>query len=88
MSFPEPIPTLTDEEAEEFLKRLENFKLSKDQKEFYKKAKEIFDKHKNDDLKTADEYEKRIAEVHHEFMMLIADYSSKFPAEYMMSRWV
>ena len=38
MGYPPPIPTLKGKDAEEFLRRLKNFKLTEKQKAFYKEA--------------------------------------------------
>ena len=38
MAYPEPIPILRQKDAREFLKRLDQFRLTKAQKEFYKDA--------------------------------------------------
>jgi len=38
MAYPEPIPSLKGKQAERFLRDLENFKLTKDQMEFYRAA--------------------------------------------------
>jgi hypothetical protein len=42
MAYPEPIPELKGKDAREFLKRLKNFKLTEEQKEFYRDALEKF----------------------------------------------
>ena len=42
MAYPEPIPVLKSKDAKEFEKRLESFKLSGAQKEFYREAIERF----------------------------------------------
>ena len=42
MAFPPPTPPLNKEETEEFLERLENFKLSQKQKDLYKDAEEMY----------------------------------------------
>ncbi len=42
MTYPEPIPALTAKETEEFEKRLSFFRLSAEQKRFYKEARERF----------------------------------------------
>ena len=44
MAYPEPIPTLRGRQAEEFLERLKNFKLTPCQKEFYSDAREFYRK--------------------------------------------
>lgn len=44
MAYPEPIPPVRGRNAEEFLKRLENFKLTRKQKEFYKDARKMYRK--------------------------------------------
>jgi len=41
MAYPEPIPEIKGRDAKEFIKRLENFDLTEEQKEFYKDAKEF-----------------------------------------------
>jgi hypothetical protein len=46
MAYPEPIPVLKSKDAKEFDKRLSQFKLSKAQKQFYKKGLAAF---KDDD---------------------------------------
>lgn len=38
MAYPEPIPSLKGKQAEQFLRDLENFKLTKEQMEFYREA--------------------------------------------------
>jgi len=38
MAYPEPIPSLKGKQAEQFLKDLENFRLTKEQMEFYREA--------------------------------------------------
>ena len=38
MAYPEPIPPLKGKQAEKFLRDLENFKLTKEQMEFYREA--------------------------------------------------
>jgi len=50
MSYPEPIPTLKGEDAIEFERRLEEFKLTDEQKAFYAQARERFAKHRHDDI--------------------------------------
>jgi len=35
-----------------------------------------------------EEYEKAIEQKHHELQILIAEYSDKHPANYMVSKWV
>jgi hypothetical protein len=42
MAYPEPIPRLSRKESEEFLENLENFKLTPEQRQFYKEARERF----------------------------------------------
>jgi len=42
MAYPEPIPDLTGKQAKEFWKRLDNFKLTKKQKDFYKGARAYY----------------------------------------------
>lgn len=42
MAYPEPIPVLKSKDAKEFEKRLESFKLSGAQKEFYREALKTF----------------------------------------------
>ena len=42
MAYPEPIPALKAKEAKEFEKRLSCFRLSAEQKRFYKEARERF----------------------------------------------
>ena len=42
MAYPEPIPALEAKEAKEFDKRLSCFRLSAEQKRFYKEARERF----------------------------------------------
>ncbi len=42
MAYPEPIPVLKSQDAKEFDKKLNNFKLNKSQKEFYRKGKKLF----------------------------------------------
>jgi len=42
MAYPEPIPVLKSKDAKDFDKRLSRFKLSKAQKEFYKKGLTAF----------------------------------------------
>jgi hypothetical protein len=42
MTYPEPIPALTAKETEEFEKKLSCFRLSAEQKLFYKEARERF----------------------------------------------
>ena len=42
MAYPEPIPVLKSKDAKEFEKRLQSFKLSGAQKEFYREAIERF----------------------------------------------
>lgn len=42
MTYPEPIPALTAKETEEFEKKLSCFRLSAEQKRFYKEARERF----------------------------------------------
>ena len=44
MAYPEPIPPLRGRNVEEFLHRLEDFRLSRKQKEFYKDAKKMYRK--------------------------------------------
>lgn len=44
VSYPEPIPILKGEDAREFLKRLEAFKLTKAQKELYRGCRELYRK--------------------------------------------
>jgi hypothetical protein len=38
MAYPEPIPPLKGKQAERFLRNLENFRLTKEQMEFYREA--------------------------------------------------
>jgi len=38
MAYPEPVPCLKGKQADEFIRDLENFRLTKKQKEFYKEA--------------------------------------------------
>lgn len=47
MAYPEPIPVLRQKDAKEFERRLKNFKLTKAQKEFYKKAHRAYLKSQN-----------------------------------------
>ncbi len=42
MAYPEPIPALTAKEIKEFEKRLSCFRLTAEQKRFYKEARERF----------------------------------------------
>ena len=42
MSYPEPIPPLKGRNAVEFLRRLESFRLSPEQKAFYKGARKLY----------------------------------------------
>jgi hypothetical protein len=42
MAYPEPIPVLDRKEAKEFLKRLENFKLTEEQHKIYRDARKQF----------------------------------------------
>jgi hypothetical protein len=42
MAYPEPIPILRQKDAREFLKRLDQFKLTKSQKKFYSDALEFY----------------------------------------------
>jgi hypothetical protein len=42
VAYPEPIPVLKQKDAREFLKRLGQFKLTKEQAEFYKDAQEEY----------------------------------------------
>lgn len=44
MGYPEPIPAVKGKAAEEFEKKLRNFKLNAAQKEFYREAKREFGK--------------------------------------------
>jgi hypothetical protein len=44
MAYPDPTPEIRGKKAVEFEKRLENFKLSNTQKEFYKDAKRLYRK--------------------------------------------
>jgi len=51
MAFPEPVPVLTGEQAEEFARRLRDFKLTDEQKAFYREAMQIHRRHKDDGKK-------------------------------------
>ena len=42
MAYPEPTPILKGKAAEEFLERLDNFKLTPEQKEFYRDARKLY----------------------------------------------
>jgi hypothetical protein len=42
MAYPEPIPAIKSKDAEEFLERLEHFKLSVSQREFFREAFLVF----------------------------------------------
>jgi hypothetical protein len=42
MSYPEPIPPIKGRDAEQFLHRLESFKLTPKQKAFYKGARKMY----------------------------------------------
>ena len=44
MAYPDPTPELKGKQILEFQKRLDNFKLSFEQKEFYKDAKWLYKK--------------------------------------------
>jgi hypothetical protein len=44
MAYPDPTEELKGKQAVEFQKRLDNFKLSPKQKEFYKDAKKLYKK--------------------------------------------
>ena len=44
MAYPDPTPELKGKKAVEFERRLENFKLSDAQKEFYKDARHLYKK--------------------------------------------
>ncbi len=44
MAYPEPTPILRGHRAKEFLERLENFKLTPEQKRFYRDAREFYRK--------------------------------------------
>lgn len=39
MAYPNPIPRLNEKETKQFLERLENFKLTPEQQEFYRDAR-------------------------------------------------
>jgi hypothetical protein len=41
MGYPEPIPAVKGKAAEEFEKKLQKFKLTRAQKEFYREAKRV-----------------------------------------------
>jgi len=49
MAYPEPIPILRQKDAREFLKRLDEFKLTKSQKKFYSDAHEFYLETLNDE---------------------------------------
>jgi hypothetical protein len=42
MGYPKPTPALKGKEAKEFLKKLETFKLSDDQRERWKGSREVY----------------------------------------------
>ena len=42
MAYPEPIPVLRGKHAEEFLRRLESFELTKSQRRFLRGAREFY----------------------------------------------
>lgn len=42
MAYPEPIPILKQKDAREFIKRLNRFRLTKSQREFYKDARKEY----------------------------------------------
>jgi hypothetical protein len=44
MAYPEPTPILKGKDAQEFLKRLANFKLTPEQREFYRDARKRYRK--------------------------------------------
>ena len=44
VAYPEPIPVLRGKDAKEFLRRLEAFKLTKSQKQFYRGCRELYRK--------------------------------------------
>ena len=44
MAYPEPIPVIRGKDAEEFLKRLRNFKLTPAQKKLYKGARQYYER--------------------------------------------
>jgi len=44
MAYPEPIPALNAKHSKQFMKKLDEFKLDDQQKEFYKEARERFKK--------------------------------------------
>lgn len=43
MGYPEPIPELKGRKAKEFLKRLENFKLTSEQKKRWENSEKIYE---------------------------------------------